>query len=76
MQFMRGGELSRHLRIAKRFSEDRARFYAVQIAMALGHLHSTQIVYRDLKPQNILMGEDGYIALADFGLAKHLNSGE
>lgn len=38
--------------------------------MALGYLHSSQIYYRDLKPENILLGLDGYILLADFGLAK------
>ena len=62
--------------MAKRFEEDRARFYAMQVALALGHLHSKKIVYRDLKPENILMKEDGYIALTDFGLAKFLNEGE
>jgi len=54
----------------KRFSEDRTRFYAAQIAIALGYLHSSKIYYRDLKPENILLGLDGYIMLADFGLAK------
>jgi serine/threonine protein kinase len=38
--------------------------------MALGYLHSSKIYYRDLKPENILLGLDGYILLADFGLAK------
>jgi len=37
--------------------------------MALGYLHSSKIYYRDLKPENILLGLDGYILLADFGLA-------
>ena len=49
-------------------------FYAMTVALALGHLHSQKIIYRDLKPENILMGEDGYISLADFGLAKILES--
>ena len=61
-----------HLRQVTRFPEDRARFYAIQVAMALGHLHSKNIIYRDLKPENILMDEDGYICLTDFGLAKVL----
>jgi len=52
------------------------RFYAIQVAMALGHLHSNHIVYRDLKPENILLDEDGYIRLADFGTAKVLQSDE
>ena len=70
MQFVQGGELFKHLTDSKRFSEDRTRFYAAQIAIALGYLHSSKIYYRDLKPENILLGLDGYILLADFGLAK------
>ena len=40
--------------------------------MAIGYLHKNGFVYRDLKPENILIEEDGYIKLADFGLAKKL----
>jgi serum/glucocorticoid-regulated kinase 2 len=61
-----------HLRNAQRFTEDRAKFYAIQVAMAIGHLHDKHIIYRDLKPENILMDENGYICLTDFGLAKIL----
>jgi serine/threonine protein kinase len=39
----------------------------------MGYLHSNKIMHRDLKPENVLMEEDGYIKLADFGLAKFLN---
>lgn len=44
-----------------------------QIAIALGHLHEKQIVYRDLKPENVLFNNDGYLLLADFGLATKVN---
>lgn len=54
----------------KRFSESLVKFYAAQIALALGYLHDSKIYYRDLKPENILLGLDGYILLADFGLAR------
>ena len=40
-----------------------------QVAIALGHLHEQKIVYRDLKPENVLFNRDGYLLLADFGLA-------
>lgn len=76
MRFVRGGELFMHLRQVTRFPEDRARFYAIQVAMALGHMHKKNIIYRDLKPENILMDEDGYICLTDFGLAKILENNE
>lgn len=52
--------------------KSRAKFYGAQLALGLGHLHSQNIIYRDMKPENILMDEDGYICLTDFGLAKTL----
>jgi serum/glucocorticoid-regulated kinase 2 len=42
--------------------------------LAIGHLHKKNILYRDLKPENVLFNEDGYLLLADFGLAKMIKS--
>ena len=70
LDFIQGGELFKHLSEEKRFTEEKAKFYAAQIALALGYLHESNIIYRDLKPENILLNSDGYIMLADFGLAK------
>lgn len=70
MKFVRGGELFMHLRKARNFKEERAKFYTLTVAMGLGHLHTKNIIYRDLKPENILLDEDGYVCLTDFGLAK------
>ena len=50
------------------FSEVRARFYASELLLALAHLHSHQIIYRDLKLENVLMDGSGHVALTDFGL--------
>ena len=47
-----------------------------QIAIALGHLHKSNIVYRDLKPENVLFNKDGYLLLADFGLATKVEKGK
>ena len=74
MNFVRGGELFTHLQNEKRFEEERAKFYAAQIISAIGYLHEKKIIYRDIKPENILMGEDGYLSLADFGLAKEMTN--
>jgi len=54
----------------RQFSEDNARFYVAQIILALEHLHKNDIIYRDLKPENVLIDRDGYIRLTDFGLSK------
>ena len=72
MRLVRGGELFSYLREANRFKEPQAQFYIIQVASALGHLHKHNIVYRDLKPENVLMEENGYICVADFGMVKVL----
>ena len=46
------------------------------MALALGHLHSKNVIYRDLKLENVLLCEDGYIKVADFGLSKNIEMGE
>jgi serine/threonine protein kinase len=65
-----GGNLFAHLRQAKYFDENRAKFYASELLLALDHLHQNEIIYRDLKLENILMDYEGHICLTDFGLSK------
>ena len=70
IEYVKGGEMFTHLRKKSRYSEEIARFYACQIVLAFEYLHYLKIIYRNLVPENILFGSDGYIKLADFGLAK------
>lgn len=70
MDYYNGGTLHFHLRRAINFDEDRARFYAAQLVLAISHLHTYNIVYRDLKPENVLMDDQGFIAITDFGLSR------
>ncbi|EGR31215.1 protein kinase, putative [Ichthyophthirius multifiliis] len=65
-----GGDLYRHLQKFQKFDEEKVTFYASQIVMALECLHQQNIIYRDLKLENILLEIDGYIKLTDFGLSK------
>ena len=69
---MRGGELFFHLKEARRFPESRAKFYAAQILLGIDHLHTEDIIYRDLKPENVIMDDVGNVCLTDFGMAKRL----
>ena len=68
--YYNGGSLFYHLRKAKNFPVERARFYAAELMLAIDHLHKHGIIYRDLKLENILMDHEGHIALTDFGLSK------
>ena len=76
MRFVQGGELFEHLRRANYFTEDVVRFMIAQMVLAIGHLHSDGIIYRDIKPENILVDHDGYLCLCDYGLAKFLEEDE
>ena len=70
LDYCPGGDLAECLRREKRFTEERARIYIMEILLALQYLHSKNIIFRDLKPDNIVLDKDGHALLTDFGLSK------
>jgi ribosomal protein S27AE len=70
MDYLSGGSLAFHLRRRRKFHEDWARFYAAEVAAAIAHLHSVNIIYRDAKLENVLMDHEGHVRITDFGLSK------
>lgn len=70
LEYCQFGDFSRLLSVMKRLKDTHAKFYVAEIILALEYLHSLNIVYRDLKPSNLLIDSQGHIKLADFGLAK------
>ena len=70
LDYCPGGDLSKQLQIQTRFSEDKAKFYICEIALALGELHKKDIIFRDLKPDNIVIDREGHAMLTDFGLSR------
>jgi len=73
-EYISGGELFSRLRKDGRFSNDVALFYACEILLAIQYLHKKDIVYRDLKPENLLIDKNGHIKITDFGFAKRIEN--
>ncbi|XP_014498158.1 serine/threonine-protein kinase D6PK [Vigna radiata var. radiata] len=71
MEYCPGGDLHtlRQRQPGKHFLEYAARFYAAEVLLALEYLHMLGVVYRDLKPENVLVRDDGHIMLSDFDLS-------
>jgi len=75
-EFVQGGELYSVIRQKRRLNVAEATFYLAEIASAFTYLHSRHVLYRDLKPENVLLTSSGHIKLSDFGFAKCLSSSE
>ena len=70
LEYCQGMDLSKYLDEEGCFTENKARFFACECIAAINHLHQKGIVYRDLKPNNIMIDSEGHIKLIDFNLSK------
>ena len=72
LDYCPNGDLSQYLANQEDgvISEQEAKMILAQLILAMEHMHKSNIVYRDMKPENVLIGADGFIRLADFGLSK------
>lgn len=70
MDFCPGGDLSKLLDIKKKLSEEEAKIYVAEILLAIECLHKNNIIFRDLKPENVVLDSEGHALLTDFGLSK------
>jgi serine/threonine protein kinase len=68
-----GGNLGFHL-LRQKFDENVIRFWIAELACAINYLHRERVVHRDIKPDNILLDEEGHAHLSDFNIASHLPS--
>eukprot|EP00794_Sanderia_malayensis_P011079 gene11079-12247_t len=71
-EYIPGGELFTYLRNKTNFTSPEALFYASEVILALEYLHQREVVYRDLKPENVLIDAQGHVKLTDFGFAKEI----
>jgi len=70
MDYCPGGDLAKSLQKERRFTEERARIYLCEVLLAIEELHNHEIIYRDLKPDNVVLDKEGHALLTDFGLSK------
>ncbi|CAM5999966.1 unnamed protein product, partial [Sphagnum balticum] len=76
MKLYCNGDLYSLMKSKKSFDESQARFYAANVFLALEYLHINNVLYRDLKPENVLLSANGYLKLTDFGFAKRVKSNQ
>lgn len=72
MEFVAGGELFNYIRAEGNFNNETAKYVVAEIILALQYLHNQDIIYRDIKPENLLVDHHGHLKLTDFGFAKHI----
>ena len=69
IEYVVGGEFFTHLRKVGRFDHSAAKFFATQISCVFEYMHASDFIYRDLKPENLLLDHEFNLKIADFGFA-------
>lgn len=72
MDYIEGEDLFDVITKLGSFSPEHSRFLVSQILLIMEHMHNSKIIYRDLKPENLMINPDGYLTLVDMGAAKRL----
>ena len=72
LEYIVDGEFFTHLRKAGRFDHVASKFYGSQIILVFEYKHLSDFIYRDLKPENLLLDRLGYLKITDFGFAKRV----
>ncbi|ODM99970.1 cAMP-dependent protein kinase catalytic subunit [Orchesella cincta] len=71
-EYLSNGDIYEHLKQNGPFSEELTKFYSSQVVLALEYLHNVNLIYRDLKPENVMIDSHGFIKLVDFGFVKRV----
>lgn len=74
LELIDGSEMGQLIREARGLSEELVRFYVAEVALALDYLHTRNMMYRDLKVDNVLVDRDGHVRLVDMGLVRDIDT--
>ena len=76
MEYIKGGDMMFHMAENRRLSESIAVFIAAEVILALKFLHEHNVIYRDLKLDNVMIDSEGHVRLTDFGMCRKLKHSE
>eukprot|EP01083_Nonionella_stella_P046956 125728_1 len=75
-ELVRGPSIYKEMRRRGKLPESQVRIWVAEIILAIQHMHERKVVYRDLKPDNVMIDQDGHARIIDMGLAEHVENGK